>query len=592
MDEVIRIPNQNGIVYGPGGVGKTALLIELSRQLSEYSKNDDVFFNNIIWASAKRDYYDPTLDVVEPRIRQFHSLDNVLTTILQFHGFEDADEYEYADKKWLVVEALRDEKTLLILDNFESVPHTGQDEIVRFFEIELKLALRDKPDFFKMLVTSREIIPSGFHQIKLKGLDKRESKELMQRLQEPYARSGQPQLGEEQQDAIYETTGGIPLIIKHCFGQIYEYNRAVDLVLKDLSAAGSKVVDFSFKEVFQLLKQDELQLRILLLLEIASRPLMLRQVADIIDADESRVASALTKLLNFQCVIRTTPGTEDKYAISEDVRLFTKRIAQEHSARVSVIKRQIANLAIEKRMDYSKEEFDAILVFQEYLRQRQYLEAEDFIRKRLRGAPDSLLLNLHYAKYLKENKRETEAAIERLEAIRERSGNDPQVLRLLMAYYAALRFPNFEQAHNYAQELENIAEQNVAIKNELAQFYVAWSTAVKITSELDPLKEILRQQKYKELAEKALRLLNQISSHSHDWHHLMAQSYYNKWDYDRALRHIEKALEILPKNSHLRSPYWKLRGEILKKRATYSLEVHSAGEQNRSFRSTSSDFTF
>ena len=117
-----------------------------------------------------------------------------------------------------MLEMLRDEKTLLILDNFESVARTGEEDILKFFGVTAKRALRDKPDYFKVLVTSRELIPSGFHQIRLKGLDKRESKQLMHRLYAPYARSGKQQLTDQQQDALYETTQGIPLIIKHCYG--------------------------------------------------------------------------------------------------------------------------------------------------------------------------------------------------------------------------------------------------------------------------------------------------------------------------------------------------------------------------------------
>ena len=569
MEEIVQIPNQNGIIYGPGGVGKTALLIELSRQLLEETSPERMHFKNVIWVSAKRDYYDPTLDVVEARLPQFRSLDNILAAILEFHEFEDASGYEPADKKWLVLESLRDEKTLLILDNFESVARAGQEEIIRFFGVEAKQALRDKPDYFKVLVTSRELIPSGFHQIKLKGLDKSESKELMQRLHELYARSGQPQLSDQQLDALYEATRGIPLILKHCSGQIYEYNRPVDVVLKSLSSATSKVVDFSFAEIFQILKQDHLQLRTILLLELIGRPLMLRQMADILGVAEADIAHGLARLVNFQCAIRSSTGSEEKYAVSEEVRFFTRRLAQEYSQLATEIKRRIASLAIEKRMDYSQEEFDAILVFQDYIAQGHYLPAEDFIRERLKKHPGSVLLNLHYAKYLKEIKRQTLDAIERLEHIRVASGNDQQVLRLLMAYYTALDFPNFEQAHSYARELEDLAAGSAQVKFELAQFYVAWSTAVKMKFELDPLKEMLRQQKYKELADVAIKLLKEVPRDRHEWHHLLAQSYYNEWDYDHALRHVEEAIKALPKGSHLERPYWRLRGEILKKRAMF-----------------------
>jgi hypothetical protein len=274
MEEVIEIINQNGIIYGPGGVGKTALLVELSRQL--FDAPPDKYFKNIIWVTAKRDLYDPTLDAVEAHSPQFRSLDNVLTAILEFHGFEDASVYDLDDKKWLVLESLRDESTLLILDNFESVARALQEDIRGFFGVEAKKGLKDRPNHLKVLITSRELIPSGFHQIKLRGLDKRESKELMQRLDQQYALSGHEPLTGEQRDAIYDATRGIPLIIKHCYGQMYEYNQSPDQVLKTLSNAGTKVVDFSFSELFQSLKQDDLQLRTILLLELIGRPLIPR----------------------------------------------------------------------------------------------------------------------------------------------------------------------------------------------------------------------------------------------------------------------------------------------------------------------------
>jgi hypothetical protein len=289
------------IIYAPGGVGKTALLIELSRQLFE-DVAEAPQFKNIIWVSAKRDYYDPTLDVKETREPQFRTLDNVLGAILEFLDYEDPAGYALDVKKSLVLEALNVEKTLLILDNFESVAKAGQEDILRFFGVDAKRSLRDKPDYFKVLVTSRELIPSGFHQFRLKGLDKQESKQLMQQLYEPYACSDKQQLTDEQMEKVYEATQGIPLVMKHCYGQVYEYNCDIGIILKKLSTGSSKLVEFSFAEVFHLLKQDDVQLRTMLVLELSGRRLMLRQMADILAADETELAERLSRLVNFQCV--------------------------------------------------------------------------------------------------------------------------------------------------------------------------------------------------------------------------------------------------------------------------------------------------
>jgi DNA polymerase III delta prime subunit len=565
MDEIINIPNQNGIIYGPGGVGKTALLIELSRQLYENPESSELYFQNIIWVSAKRDYYEPSINEIERREPQFTSLDNVLAAILQFDGWEDAESYSFAQKIDFVLGILEKSPTLLVLDNFESVPRVEQDEIIHFVGIDAKRALRHKPDHLKVLVTSREVIPSGFHQVKLKGLDKRDSKRLMASLYETYVNSGQEQLRDDQRDQLHEVTLGIPLLIKHCYAQIYEFGCSPDGVFSNLLNTPSRVIDFSFAEIFKLLKQDDLLLRTILLLEVSGRALMQRQMADILAVDEERIAESLRRLLNLQCVNRASVGLDDKYVLNVEARFLAKRLTQEHAALATAIKRDIAGLAPEKRLDYTQEESQAILVFQDYVAQGHYVLADDHIREELKRRPNSVLLNLHYAMYLYEVKRRTADAIELLERIRVPSGNDQQVLRLLMEYNSTLPEPNFEQASIYARELEDLAAVSGDIKFELARFYVHWSTAIKtMRFEIDPIKEILRQQSYKEKAEHAIELLAALGLDTHEWNQLLAQSYYNIWDYGSALRYVEAAIAELPQGSHRSAPYRRLRSEILK----------------------------
>jgi hypothetical protein len=563
MEDIIQIPNQNGILQGPGGVGKTALLIELSRQLFE-EEAEAGLFKNIIWVSAKRDYYDAMLDVKETKEPQFRTLENVLAAMLEFFGFDDPATYPLGEKKGLVFESLQEQKTLLILDNFESVGKAGQQEIIRFFGVEAKRALRDKPDYFKVLVTSREQIVSGFHQYSLRGLDKRESKQLMQRLYEPYARSGKQQLSVEQMDNVYEATQGIPLIIKHCYGQVYEYNCDVNVVLKNLRTASSKPVEFSFAEVLCLLKQDELQLRTILLLELSGRRLTLRQMADILGAGEPEIAERLSRLVNFQCV--NSDSTDEKYAINDEARVLTRRLPQQHAALATEVKQRIASLSIEQWTDYSQQEHEVVLTFQDHVAEGHYLVAEDFMSQQLKEQPGSVLLNLHYARFLKEIKGRTDKAIHMLEQIRQPSGNDPQVLRLLMTYYTELEIPNFEQAHGCAREIENVAAQNKEIRLELARFYVAWSLALKMKSELDPIRDMVRQQKYKDLADTAVGYLKGLALDTHQWHYLLSQAHFNRWDNQAALLHVDRAIAVLPSGSHLKEPYVRLRREILKKR--------------------------
>ncbi|WFU33616.1 hypothetical protein QA635_03970 [Bradyrhizobium brasilense] len=570
IDEIIQIPNENGILHGPGGVGKTALLIELSRKIFDEGLPTKAPFKNIIWVSAKRDYYDPTLDTIEEGAQQFKTLDQIFVAILDFHGFEEPEQYTRAEQRWLVLELLEEQKTLLILDNFETITSAAQEEIIRFFGTEVKRYLIDKPDNSKVLLTSREVVPSGFHQIQLKGLDKRESSMLMPLLYQPYARSGQPQLTEAQRGQMYESTKGIPLLMKHCYGQVYEYNMAVDAVLKNLVVAGNKVVEFSFAELFKTLRQDPLQRKIIILLEIINRPVLSRHISDILSVDQFSVDSRLGKLLNFQCIVRSSSETYEKYSVNPDVRLLAARLVHESIELADSIRRDIAKLAGEKRMDYSKEELDAVVVFQQYIADGHLAQADDFMRERLRQKPESILYNLHYARFLREQKRQVAEAIARLDSVRQSSGNDPEVLRLLMLYNIALEPANFDEAHVFAKELEKYPLPDDELAVDIAEFYTEWATTLKLKIELDPIKEMLRQQKYKELSDHAIKLLrSQQRAASHRYYYLLAQSYFNKWDYELAKSNIDRALEELPEGSYLSTPYERLRTEVIKKARQY-----------------------
>jgi tetratricopeptide (TPR) repeat protein len=407
----------------------------------------------------------------------------------------------------------------------------------------------------------------------------------MHRLYQPYMSSGKPQRTEEELGKIHEITRGIPLVIKHCYGQIYEYNVDLNFALNRLSQVGSKVVDFSFTEVFNLLKKDNLQLRIMLLLELSGRRLMARQIADILGEDESEVFGRLAQLINFQCATVLSSGTEGKYGINDQVHFLTRRLTLEYATLATEIRQQIANLAMDKRLDYTQKEYDATLAFEDYISQGHYVLAENFINERLKEHPGSLLLNLHYARYLKEIKRRIDDAIERLEGILAPSGYDQQVLRLLMAYYVALEIPNYEQAHSYARELEGVASSNKEIKSELAQFYVAWSTATKLRVELDPLKEKVRQQNYKELADTAIKFLKDINLDTNEWHFLLAQSYFNRGDHESALRHIDRAIDDLPFDSYMHDSYQQLSYEIVKRRTLAQERAERESQKGKRARS-------
>ena len=71
----------------------------------------------------------------------------------------------------------------------------------------------------------------------------------------------------------------------------------------------------------------------ILLLELSARPLMLRQIADILGEDEAEIGHRVAGLESFQCVSRSTTGADTKFTVSDDVRFFTKRLVNEYASR-------------------------------------------------------------------------------------------------------------------------------------------------------------------------------------------------------------------------------------------------------------------
>jgi hypothetical protein len=81
-------------------------MLELSNQLFKEKDREKLNHDNIIWVSAKSNYYHYLLDIVEKKSQQFESLNHIFSVILRFFEWEDAEEYSFEDKKWLVLETL------------------------------------------------------------------------------------------------------------------------------------------------------------------------------------------------------------------------------------------------------------------------------------------------------------------------------------------------------------------------------------------------------------------------------------------------------------------------------------------------------
>lgn len=566
-EEIIEIPNLDGILFGPGGVGKTALMLQLSKKLFNEIDLDKILFSKIIWVSAKKDYYNPFLNYVEKKDRQIETLDNIFSAILAFFEYENSEEYGFEDKESLILELLSENTILLIIDNFETISKNEQDKIIKFFGVTVKKHLRKQPENFKLILTSREQIPSGFHQIKLEGLDLREAKKLINNLYEKYKDSSPP-LSDEQFEFIHKASCGIPIIIKHCIGQIFEYNKPFDSVCKGLCDAENEVIKFSYDEIFKLLSRSQNQLQIIVLLELVNCPLSVRQISDILNIDELEIKSALPTLLSFQCIERVNIGIDEKYFIGENVELLAKGLLRKEEKIEKEIKSKIINnFTLDKKMDYTTEEMNIIEIFNKYISDKNFIDAEEFLDRQLKKNKKSILLKYHFAKYLKEHKKEIDSAIEILKSIDKDGFKHPNILRLMISCYTSMDIPKYDKANKYVNELQGYSENNDALKLEIAEFFIGWSSYIKESTRLiDPIKEIERRGKYKDIAQSAIDTLNSMAKDKRDYrfNYLLAYGYYNIWKNEDALKIINDAIKMASTDPQYLYSCYKIKNKILK----------------------------
>ena len=208
-------------VNGIGGVGKTSLALEAAFVCLE--KNNPFYLNTlipsfdaIIFASAKRELM--RYGKIVPRPKWQSKLQDILYTIdniLPDTNIGIANDIE--QQKMRIYEKIKRQRTLLIIDNFETID--SQEDKVLILDF-----LNQLPAPTKVIITTRESI-GGYGQsiIELDELTKKESFELIQQHIDIKAHfsTDTPEvlLNPQECEKIYKHFGGIPLALIYAIGQ-------------------------------------------------------------------------------------------------------------------------------------------------------------------------------------------------------------------------------------------------------------------------------------------------------------------------------------------------------------------------------------
>ncbi len=288
-------------VQGIGGIGKTALAVELARRSFRGTTNP---WQKMVWASAKQEmlYEAGTVRVKNAII----TYDELLETIAKQLGHPGVTQKSTDQKEELVARLLHKEQVLVLIDNLETL--TEAQALVRDFSQILGQS--------QTVITSRELVDTNFPVLAVTGLEHDDAIRFI------YREAAQRNIKAillapvEKLSPIYDVTGGNPLAIKLVIGQV----RTMDLewaldMLK--TGAASEIYDYIFKASHQLLNED-------LLYHIATSPgsLTLQDIkATFADEVLIDLQGALQKLINLSLVLPDV-NVSKRYTVHQLTRNF------------------------------------------------------------------------------------------------------------------------------------------------------------------------------------------------------------------------------------------------------------------------------
>lgn len=299
-------------VDGIGGIGKTALALESGyTYIDNYASMPDAErFDGIVWVSAKRTYL--TSRGVEHGQQRLAGLGDLLAAIAEVLDYPAITRAVASEQRALAELALSETRTLLLLDNLETV---DDQELLDF--------LRDLPEPTKAIVTTRHRIDSA-RPLRLTAMPEADAMELIAQT----SASKEISLTQLEHEQLWLRTGGVPLAIVWSIGLMAEGGRAED-VMRRLSQGQSDITRFCFAEsVTHIQGRDSfwLLLALSLFATDAGRE-ALGMVAGLEDDSFGR-DTGLDELIRLSLINKEG----DRFSVLQLTRSFVQDLIREHTA--------------------------------------------------------------------------------------------------------------------------------------------------------------------------------------------------------------------------------------------------------------------
>jgi tetratricopeptide (TPR) repeat protein len=220
-------------VDGIGGVGKTALVLDVAHQCLQASTGEIVSphvptFDAIIFVTAKQQFLTPQGILQQAQTnRTLRKIFQEVTKTLERQDIPATPLQEQAD---LVRKILGQQRTLLIVDNLETMD--DKQEIISF--------LYQLPTTVKVVVTTRE--RTLFAPIRLEQLAEEAALELI----EQQAEEKQIKLKTRDAPMLYQRIGGIPAALVYAIGQRAD-GYSLETIMRNIPNAEGDVARFCFQ---------------------------------------------------------------------------------------------------------------------------------------------------------------------------------------------------------------------------------------------------------------------------------------------------------------------------------------------------------
>jgi tetratricopeptide (TPR) repeat protein len=275
------------LIDGPGGMGKTSLAVRAA-----YDCTPDEF-KRIVFVSVKNRELDDD-GVRELGVFVLPGFLEMLNELSRELGRADITKAPEDERIRLLLEALRDEQALLILDNLESLPRPDRDRLFTF--------VKRLPPGCKAILTSRRRIGSGSEELILERLSRAAALEILADL----ARHNPllARTSEIERIALYEQTAGNPLLLRWVAGQLGRGSRrtfADALEFLRSCPEDNDPLEFVFGDLVN--EFTEVETKVLSTLTYFSLPAKVENVAAVAGCDEESVETALRSLANRSVVV-------------------------------------------------------------------------------------------------------------------------------------------------------------------------------------------------------------------------------------------------------------------------------------------------